>query len=1072
MGTETPFNDKLHRAIDQAVHDGRAKVADPQDSPASRSLIQLFVDNVQAGRPMLEGMKLYRGSKDPDVDAGTFDASFKHTTPLFSLARGYAETINGDIGLVSKGTRGVGMLAEYELPAGARFFRNFAAESRSASQSGSAPAAEALTPADVTRQLRPAVDAYMAARNEAELAAATDSLQALARAYLYEVPVPTEQKPLRQWVVQYDDTGSRLLEHQDRGPLADAMIDVVRARKASVDEHTAGKVAAYLGRGGTAGLGDLEAFSPGLGAATARTSEMIDAVLSELRAQSFSARLESLSEAIAWRTDAQKSIRMERLTNTGTSIEHDDPLLQRIATLQRSLEEVEWASASESVRRRKEAVLALLKRGEEATATRLQYLSQFEEAAAHEANASSEIDRCKDARSQAVKHLDDLEQLHTAKLSAGRFSRAFYRFGDQRRVQDEMKSQRGIIEGWDQRMASASGKWREARTALVKQREAVGAVSERLETFEQQLHEFMRAGDLAFLPDDVLETSLRPHAENWSQLALAASQKLEESDAWVARGRRSAALFKAIAAHGLDHGWGEQTRNAERESGEPPDPVADVDFGTPPFLLVRVQDALHGAAVGEKGLYLPYVRTDAFGTMRNTSHWSVNSIVADHAYGRFNEGPDGTLKGRVVIIADPREMPAPAGLGQVDTWFRMDAERAADGSLRRGIHVGPGAIIVAPPDVAVPEGVSVVRYEGGKAERDTAVSDVIRSRSLEVEQPTMWGWAGKGNSSDWAAGIARQYYPESAALIHLGAHGNSPDEAIESGSRTEALLEQFGADRLYTRTDGVQVPMYEVITDQLASQRTALAEMLESLPAPEKDRVGAFYQAQMNRLEAQHERARSIERSWTSAAPPPLLDQQSVTNAAPVATLPELPPHNTLAPPPLLPGANMSTFEQASQSILGRFAGTLSTVDVGGALALPAAIRAAAIWSGFGSEVDAVTEILQKAGLGELATEGITPSSLQHTVNSLLQQGLSETLPVFGASGMASALALTGGAPLLAGASAVLSGGFPNLTGIVNDAALRMAIEGNGRSVHEYDTHGTGEDEQYAYEAPMDAPRG
>jgi hypothetical protein len=309
----------------------------------------------------------------------------------------------------------------------------------------------------------------------------------------------------------------------------------------------------------------------------------------------------------------------------------------------------------------------------------------------------------------------------------------------------------------------------------------------------------------------------------------------------------------------------------------------------PPFILVRVQDDLFDAYSDHEGLRLPYQRDDTTGAARNTSHWAVNSIVADHGYGRFNEAADGSLKGKVVIVADPRDMPPPAGLGQVDTWFRLDARADATGRMQRGLSVGHRAVAIVHASVVIPEGFGdgarLVRYEGGIAERDAAVGREAARRGVTLERAGMWGWSRNGDSNTWAEKMATSIYPESAARIHVGPHTGSLDETIESGARISALLKTFDTERLYARADGLEVLMADVIREAIAEQREAVQTVLRELPNGERRRVEAFYLAREEELTALSTQNEQTERRWEER-----LSQSSN------------PIQSALVPPPL-PGA-------------------------------------------------------------------------------------------------------------------------------------------------------------------------
>lgn len=200
-----------------------------------------------------------------------------------------------------------------------------------------------------------------------------------------------------------------------------------------------------------------------------------------------------------------------------------------------------------------------------------------------------------------------------------------------------------------------------------------------------------------------------------------------------------------------------------------------------PLLLVRVQDELHGARLANDGLRLPFDRKDS---ERNTVHFSVNSIVSDHAYGKFNENEDGSLRGKIVILADAADLPQAAGFGQVDTWFRLTSERdPKSGQVNRWLDVG-GAVIVAPEGTEVPGGARAVYYQGGIEARDAAVQSVFDERGIKMEQAGFRNWLGHNWSSSerWALENAADLWGSEAKHTHLGGHDSSLDEALERSS--------------------------------------------------------------------------------------------------------------------------------------------------------------------------------------------------------------------------------------------------------------------------------------------------
>lgn len=544
------INGDLHRRVRRAIDSGAARVLGTESAPPeSTSFVDLVVKNANAGQRLLDGMKLYRGARDPDVDAGSFDDSVKHATPLFFVAQGYAVTANAHIGLASKDTQGLGMIAEYDMPEDALLSRNFGWED-------SAKGGQGLTVRGAEEQLKPLVAAYLDAGSTVARDRAKSELLSFAERNLYEVALPAQQPVVRQWVVQDDATkGVRFLEHQDRGPLADVMIDVVKARKAAVDEFMPSKVAADLLRGGNIGLDALDDFSPGLASALRDTAKSVDATTSGLRAKSFSVSHASLSDAIAWRKDAMRSVRISRLTNTGTSIEHDHPDIRLMPLLQTSMAELELAASCQRRRPKQNEVLGLVKAAEADVAARNALRPDYEAAKARVTTASQAFDECRRSRSQASERLDAIERRHVARLGEGFFARLRYRFGDRKKLEAAITLQQQRVAGWDKKLKGLSTQWSGAESDFDKQHRTVTELSDRVSQHEARLQAFNAAEDLAFIPPNAREQLSRLDHQQWSALRSAVTRELAESDSVIARGHRRAALFKSFATYGVASGY-------------------------------------------------------------------------------------------------------------------------------------------------------------------------------------------------------------------------------------------------------------------------------------------------------------------------------------------------------------------------------------------------------------------------------------------------------------------------------------------------------------------------------------
>lgn len=226
--------------------------------------------------------------------------------------------------------------------------------------------------------------------------------------------------------------------------------------------------------------------------------------------------------------------------------------------------------------------------------------------------------------------------------------------------------------------------------------------------------------------------------------------------------------------------------------------------------LVRVQDETHGMFVdGNGNLQLHRERADSF---RNTMHFAVNAVVANHVYGAFD--------GRIVVIADPREMPVPSGLGQVDTWFHADEQN--------NLNAGK-AVVIAPEGTALPPEVTAIFYHDiDQTSRDEAVHNYLLSIGVAPQSCGMWGWSGTDLSShdEWRRSTANGLYGERSQQIHLGPHDGSIDERIESAmGALKASIELARENYLFSDTTGIEKEYTIVLHDQISDARRLLGAL-------------------------------------------------------------------------------------------------------------------------------------------------------------------------------------------------------------------------------------------------------
>jgi len=283
----------------------------------------------------------------------------------------------------------------------------------------------------------------------------------------------------------------------------------------------------------------------------------------------------------------------------------------------------------------------------------------------------------------------------------------------------------------------------------------------------------------------------------------------------------------------------------------------------PELLAVRVQDGLHGLSADAQGARIAYQRD----SVRNTLHFSLDGMVGDHAYGSFNQDAQGNLKGSVVIVAPLSGLPTPAGLGQVDTWFRMDTRAAKEGEavVERSLGVGR-AIVVAPEGSAVPAGIQAIYYSGGVAERDQAVDEAFGRFGVERKVITaMRAWPGQSETQarEWAERNAAELYPNAKHAIHCDTHDSGADADLERFD-SRGLLESLRRGRFTEDESGAEITLADLAQERAQKGREAIEAFLGGLPADERARLQAHSEWHKNRLAQDAAAARALDAEWVA----------------------------------------------------------------------------------------------------------------------------------------------------------------------------------------------------------------
>jgi hypothetical protein len=557
------LNASLHQRIQDAVSSGAAVSTGGAEAPQGVSFVDLLESNARAGLPLLSGAKAYRGSKDPDVDAGTFEAGFKHATPVFDLAIGYATTANHHMGLRCKASAGIGALAEYDLPADAVFHRNFGMED-AAKENVVAQAVKPLSVQEAEAGLAPLAAAYVSAvdrmgRGSEAAASVRADILTFAKSNLYEIALPAAAPARRSWVVVDDGLHGVTFvgfDPQAQGPLASVMVDVVKARKATVDEHVASQVLALLAQGGSAGFEESEAFAQGLGQAMRGSAAAIEETLAQRRAAADATPLPTLAAALAWRKEAQSGMVLERLSNSGSQVLHDSPDLAPMPALIDAMDDI--ALAAHHLRRRpqQKQALSLLAAAAENSAALAELRPQHEAAKAAAQHAAEKLDGRQRALSDASDNLEKLENEKNGRLSAGWVSRTLRRLsGESKKASASILAQEARVADRENAMEHQAYRSGQADKEREQLRAQIERLAGELSQNEKGLRSLRSNGDLFFMPDNFLATPGAPAESVWPRMHGVAKEFVAKADADIGRALRAANLFKSIAKHGVAKGY-------------------------------------------------------------------------------------------------------------------------------------------------------------------------------------------------------------------------------------------------------------------------------------------------------------------------------------------------------------------------------------------------------------------------------------------------------------------------------------------------------------------------------------
>jgi len=249
--------------------------------------------------------------------------------------------------------------------------------------------------------------------------------------------------------------------------------------------------------------------------------------------------------------------------------------------------------------------------------------------------------------------------------------------------------------------------------------------------------------------------------------------------------------------------------------------------------FIRKQEDLHGMYVNNEGNVILHREDRAFN--RNTCHFAVNGIVTDHVYGKFDGG--------LAIIADPKQMGTPSGLGQADVWFHHDANKE--------LNIGR-AVLVAPIGMKLPDGAKAIYYDSSIPNAlENAVNLHLMSVDVVPQKIGMHGWTESDiDHNVWRANVANELYGADSSKIHLGQHDGSLDDSIDSAvNGCEAALKNANTEYLYANGSGIEVLYTDEVLRRIELAREKIAQFERNAPESVVVSASGYFKKLGNKLD-------------------------------------------------------------------------------------------------------------------------------------------------------------------------------------------------------------------------------
>jgi hypothetical protein len=338
-----------------------------------------------------------------------------------------------------------------------------------------------------------------------------------------------------------------------------------------------------------------------------------------------------------------------------------------------------------------------------------------------------------------------------------------------------------------------------------------------------------------------------------------------------------------------------------------------VDFDD--LKLVRVVKSLENSEINGDQFILHKASDNQSASLRNTLHFTLNTVVQDHAYGTFSDS-------RYAVIADLKETADQnkiVGLNEVDTFFWQN---------EKGTSLNKPTLFIPDNDTSSLDKYSAFNTVVYKSDEDAkqnfnnltqAIKENFQANNLPFHTPSNWGWSGKPSPSTQDFEALEQHLG-AAGLVDR--HDGSVFSTMESlKSRVQILAEDLSSVKDQQSLTELQVghesetiaAIYNTQMDAIAHDHELTDYFTKHLGA-HIDKLNKLHQEQINLLFPEPQNDSVVQ-------PPPIPQDEAFSNtnisvseairllkekeAAPTHMPPPLPqsaqPYTSAVQPPPIP---------------------------------------------------------------------------------------------------------------------------------------------------------------------------